>query len=272
MLSIKDVLIGTAIGDIVGSRFEIVNCKTGKVFDFFHPYCRFTDDTVMAFAVANALTISKDDLSDLKENTINSMVEIGLKYPDCGYGGKFAYWLISKEHKPYESFGNGSAMRISPVGVLDKEVDELKSISDIVTNVSHNHIDSTTAAQAVVVAIHMALNKKSKDEIKEYINNNYFDVYDLKKDEMKIQYFHINAIETVKQSLSSFFESNSFEDSIRNAISLGGDSDTIAAITGGIAAAYYGIPKDIYDKAFNYLDDYLINIHDEFIKKYKIKE
>ena len=272
MNTIKDVLMGTAIGDIVGSRFEIVNCKTGKEFEFFHKYCRFTDDTVMAFAVANALMISKDDLSDLKINTINSMVEIGLKYPDCGYGSKFAFFLISKDHKPYNSFGNGSAMRISPVGVLDKNIDELKNISDTITNVSHNHPDSILAAQAVVIAIHMALNKKSKEEIKEYINKNYFDVDDLRKDEMKIQYFHINAIETVKQALSSFFISDSYIDAIRNAISLGGDSDTIAAITGGIAAAYYGIPKEIYNEAFNYLDDYLINIHDRFINKYKIKE
>ena len=124
-------------------------------------------------------------------------------------------------------------------------------------------------SEATAVAIHMALNGKSKDDIKEYINNNYFGIYDLRKDSMKPQIFHINCVETVKQSIGAFLDSNDFEDAIRNAIALGGDSDTIAAITGGIAAAYYGIPEDMCNKALNYLDEYLIDIHDKFYKQYQ---
>ena len=162
-------------------------------------------------------------------------------------------------------------MRISPVGVVAKSIDEAKNYSKTITNVSHNHPDSIQGAEAVAVVIHMALQGESLLSIKEYINKNYFDVNDLKIDSMKSQYFHINCVETVKQALSSFFNSYDFEDAIRNAISLGGDSDTIGAITGSMAAAYYGIPEYIYNEVLEYLDEYLIGIHDDFYKKFTIK-
>lgn len=159
-------------------------------------------------------------------------------------------------------------MRISAVGVVAKSIDEIKKFSAIITNVSHNHPDSINRSEATAVAIHMALNGKSKDEIKKYIEDNYFKIDDLKIDTMKPQYFHINCVETVKQSIGAFLESTDYEDAIRNAIVLGGDSDTIGAITGSIASAFYGIPEDISKKALEYLDDYLIKIHDDFNKKY----
>ena len=252
-----DVLLGTIIGDISGSRFEILNTKN-RDFEFFHKNCRFTDDSVMTLAIAKAFLKSNNDYSNLEKNVIDSMVELGRKYPKCGYGPSFRHWIMSDEHKPYGSFGNGAAMRISSVGVVAKDINEIKRLSAIITNVSHNHKDSIDGSEATAVAIHMALNGKSKDDIKEYINNNYFGIYDLRKDSMKPQIFHINCVETVKQSIGAFLDSNDFEDAIRNAIVLGGDSDTIAAITGGIAAAYYGIPDNIYNKALEYLDDYLI--------------
>ena len=160
-------------------------------------------------------------------------------------------------------------MRISAVGVVAKSIDEIKKLSSVVTNVSHNHPESIEGSEATAVAIYMALNGKSKEDIKEYINNNYFGIYDLRNNTMKPQYFHINCVETVKQAISSFLESTNYEDAIRNAIALGGDSDTIAAITGGIAAAQYGIPEDMCNKALNYLDEYLIDIHDKFYKQYQ---
>ena len=263
-----DVLLGTIIGDISGSRFEIVNTKN-RDFEFFHNNCRFTDDSVMTLAVAKAFLNSNKDYSDLEHKVIDSMAELGRKYPNCGYGPSFRRWIMSDEHKPYGSFGNGAAMRISAVGVVAKSIDEIKKISSVVTNVSHNHPESIEGSEATAVAIHLALNGKSKNEIKDYINDNYFGIYDLRKESMKPQIFHINCVETVKQSLEAFLESNYYEDAIRNAIALGGDSDTIAAITGGIAAAYYGIPQDICDKALEYLDDYLIDIHDNFYKQYQ---
>lgn len=265
---IKDVLMGTAIGDIVGSRFEINNCKTGKDFSLFEKNCRFTDDTVMAFAVAKSFLDSEDNYNDLEKQTIKSMTEVGRKYPRCGYGPSFYFWIMSEEHEPYGSFGNGSAMRIGAVGVVTNNIDEIKKLSAIITNVSHNHPDSVNGSEAVAVAIHMAFNGNTKEEIKKYIEDNYFKIDDLKVDSMKPKYFHINCVETVKQSLGAFLESTDFEDAIRNAIALGGDSDTIGAITGSIASAYYGIPEDICNNAIKYLDEYLIKIHDDFNKKY----
>lgn len=264
----KDVLLGTIIGDIVGSRFELVNNKYGKKFEFLHKYCRYTDDSVMTLAVAKAFLETKEDYSNLEEQVIKSMTEVGKKYPNCGYGPSFYRWIMSEDHKPYGSFGNGSAMRISAVGVVAKSIDEIKKLSAIVTNVSHNHPDSINGSEATAVAIYMALKGKSKEEIKEYIEDNYFKIDDLKSDSMKPQYFHINCVETVKQSIRAFLESTDYEDAIRNAIALGGDSDTIGAITGSIASAYYGIPEDICNKALEYLDEYLIKIHADFNEKY----
>ncbi|HPF83183.1 MAG TPA: ADP-ribosylglycohydrolase family protein [Bacilli bacterium] len=265
----KDVILGTIIGDIAGSRFELVSNKYGKNFVLLHEHSRYSDDSVMTLAVAQALLNSKDDFSDIEKLAIESMVSLGRKYPACGYGPSFYKWIMSDEHKPYGSFGNGSAMRISSVGVVGKNINEIKKLASAITNVSHNHPDSINGAEATAIAIRMSLDGKSKDEIKTYIEENYFKIDDLKIDSMKPQYFHINCIETVKQALSSFIDSYDFEDAIRNAIALGGDSDTIGAITGSIAAAYYGIPDYICEKALKYLDSYLIGIHDDFINKYQ---
>lgn len=264
----RDVLLGAIIGDVVGSRFEINNNKYGKEFEFFNKFCRFTDDTVMTLAVANAFLDINEIDDDLEKSVINSMVEVGTKYPKCGYGHSFYRWLISDKHEPYKSFGNGSAMRISSVGVIAKNINQIKKYSSIITNVSHNHPDSINGSEAVAVSIYMSLNGNTKEEIKQFIEDNYFRINDLKNNEMSIKDFHINCVETVKQALSSFLNSNDFEDAIRNAISLGGDSDTLASITGGIAAAYYGIPETICNEVLNYLDDYLINIHDSFYNKF----
>lgn len=198
------------------------------------------------------------------------MTALGRKYPNCGYGPSFYQWIMSEDHKPYGSFGNGAAMRISPVGVAIKDINKIKEVSSIVTNVSHNHSDSINGAEAIAIAINMALNGETKESIKQYIESNYFKIDDLKINSIEPQYFHINCVETVKQSLSAFMNSYDFEDAIRNAIALGGDSDTIGAITGSIAAAYYGIPEDLCEHVKKFLDKDLIKIHDEFNKNYKI--
>lgn len=264
----KDAILGAIIGDIVGSRFELVNNKYGKEFDMFHKFCRYTDDSVMTLAIAKAFLETKEDYSNIENKVIDTMTELGKRYPSCGYGPSFYRWIISDEHKPYGSFGNGAAMRISAVGVVAKNIEEVKKLSEIVTNVSHNHPDSITGAEATAIAIYLALRGEDKEKIKEYIENNYFKIDDLKIDTMTPQYFHINCIETVKQSLSAFIDSTDFEDAIRNAIALGGDSDTLAAITGSISAAYYGIPDNMRISALRYLDDYLISIYNSFNEKY----
>lgn len=263
----KDVLMGTIIGDIVGSRFEMFNCKTGKNFTLLHDRCRFTDDSVMTLAVAKTILNCNGEYSNIKDVALKTIPEVGLKYPNCGYGPGFFRWLNSKEHEPYGSYGNGAAMRVSPIAIAIKDIKTMKKVCDIITNLSHNHEDSINGAEAVCIAINMALNNKSKDEIIEKIEEDYFKIRDLKDKIMSKRDFHINCVETVKQALIAFDESYDYEDAIRNAVALGGDSDTIAAITGGIAAAYYGISTDLIDNALNYLDDYLLKIYYDFNKQ-----
>lgn len=273
MSEIKDVLIGTAIGDIAGSRFELNNCKTGKDFILLHDqYCRYTDDTVMIFAVAKALIKCNSDLTTLEKEAMDSMVEVGRNHINCGFGPSFYYWLKNEEHKPYGSYGNGAAMRISPVVVAFKDLSDIKKASAYITNLSHNHEDSIMGAEAVCVSIYMAINNCSKDEIINYIKNNYFKLNEINNKLKKQKDININCVETVKKSLIAFKNSINFEDAIRNAIALGGDSDTIGAITGSIASLYYGIPEEIYNKALNFLSDDLKNIHKEFEKYIKGSE
>lgn len=264
--NIRDVIMGTAIGDIVGSIYEFSGFKS-KEFEFFDPRDKFTDDTVMTFAVVKALLEFKS-IDTFEELVINNMVNVGLKYPNCGYGSGFKKWLTF-DHKPYGSYANGAAMRVSAIPVAFKDEETIKKICKIVTNVSHNHEESLMGAEIVCMAIHLALQNKTKEYIKYHIENNYIKLDktldDIKKSDIKGS---MKCIDTVIMAMSCFLESKDYEDSIRNAISIGGDSDTIAAVVGGIAAAYYGIPKNIYNKGMTYLDEYLKDIHSKFIEKY----
>ena len=158
-------MIGAIIGDIVGSRFEFQN-HLSKEFEFFHPSCEFTDDTVMTCAVAQALMDSKPDYSDLSEKTVEAMQRIGRQFPDCGYGARFCHWMFADDPRPYNSFGNGSAMRGSPVGFAAHDVEEAKKLSAAVTCISHNHPEGMKGAEATAVAIVMARQGKSKNEIR----------------------------------------------------------------------------------------------------------
>ena len=261
-------MLGAIIGDIVGSRFEWDNHRS-KDFEFM-PYdkCFPTDDSIMTLALAKAILISKDDYSDLSDNAVFCMQEIGRKYPDCGYGGNFYYWMFSDNPEPYYSFGNGSAMRVSSAGFVAKSIDDAKMISELITKVTHNHPEGLKGAEATAVAIYMAKSGKSILEIRDYIDENYYDM-NFTLDEIRDSYeFNETCQDTVPQALQAFFESNSFEDAIRNAISIGGDSDTVAAICGGVAEAYYGIPSDLRKQAIKFLDEELLNLLIEFESKY----
>lgn len=252
-------MIGAIIGDIVGSRYERINIKT-KEFDLFSPRCRCTDDSIMTLAVADAILKCNNDYSNLSNIAINSMQELGKKYPGAGYGLHFNKWIHSDNPQPYGSYGNGAAMRVSPCGYAAKTIDDAITLSNHVTKVSHNHIEGIKGAEAVSVAVFLARQKNSMDDIKKHIMNNYYNI-DFTLDEIRSSYkFDVSCQNSVPQAMQAFFESNSFEDAIRNAISIGGDSDTIGAITGSIAGAYYGIPEDITNKALKYLDDYLKEI------------
>ena len=260
-------MLGAIIGDIAGSRFEWHNIKT-KDFELLSNLCSFTDDTVMSVAVAMAILTSKKDLSVIGEKAIYSMQKLGRKYPDAGYGGHFRSWIYAENPHPYNSWGNGSAMRVSACGFAASSLEEAIAMSKAVTEVTHNHPEGIKGAEATAVAIYMAKTGSSLIEIQDYIVKHYYPI-DFKLDEIRDTYtFDVSCQGSVPQALEAFFESESFEDAIRNAISIGGDSDTIAAIAGGIAEAYYGIPNDIRNQAITYLDKTLLNVLIDFENTY----
>jgi ADP-ribosyl-[dinitrogen reductase] hydrolase len=270
-------VIGAIIGDIVGSRFEFNNHRD-KDFELFTEDCRVTDDSIMTLAVAKAIMetekiikpltggYNSDYYTLIEKMTIKYMQEIGRKYPNCGYGTMFSKWILSDDPQPYYSFGNGAAMRISPVGFAARTESEACRLSEAVTGVTHNHHEGLKGAEATAVAIYMARIGSTKKEIRERIELNYYSL-DFTIDEIRDSYqFNETCQDTVPQGIEAFLESTSFEDAIRNAISIGGDSDTLAAITGAIAEAYYGVPGIIKEKAFSYLDDELLSIVDDWSK------
>lgn len=261
-------MLGAIIGDTVGSRFEWHNHRS-KDFDFLTYKCEPTDDSIMTLAIAKAILKSDGDVNKLSDLAVRYMQQLGRLYPDAGYGGAFQKWIRSNNPKPYNSFGNGAAMRVSPVGFAAKSLDEAKAMSKAVTKVTHNHPEGIKGAEATTVAIFMALHGKSMLEIRDYIDKNYY-LMNFTLDGIRDSYqFNETCQDTVPQAMMAFFESTGFEDAIRNAISIGGDSDTLAAITGGIAEAYYGIPSEIRKHELTFLDERLLTILVEFENKYK---
>lgn len=245
-------MIGAIIGDIVGSRFEFGNIKT-KDFELFTSECAFTDDTVMSLAVAGAITESGGDIEKLPEIAVRHMKWLGRKYPYAGYGGRFTRWLTSDDLYPYNSFGNGSAMRVSPCGFAARSLEEAKHLSYNVTYVTHNHYEGIKGAEAAAVAVFLAKSGYGRDDIKKHICENYYNI-DFTLDEIRPSYrFDVSCRGTLPYALEAFFESDGFEDAVRNAISIGGDSDTIAAITGAVAEAFYGVPDDLRAGAESFL-------------------
>lgn len=261
-------MLGAIIGDTVGSRFEWHNHRS-KDFEFLTYKCEPTDDSIMTLAIAKAILKSEGKVNKLPDLAVRYMQQLGRLYPDAGYGGAFREWIRSNNPKPYNSFGNGAAMRVSPVGFAAKSLDEAKAMSKAVTKVTHNHPEGLKGAEATTVAIFMALHGKSMLEIRDYIDKNYYPM-NFTLDGIRDSYqFNETCQDTVPQAMMAFFESTGFEDAIRNAISIGGDSDTLAAITGGIAEAYYGIPSEIRKHELTFLDERLLAILVEFENKYK---
>ena len=252
-------MIGAIIGDIVGSVYEWDNIKT-KDFPLFRQDCFFTDDTVMTLAIAEGLMNggSADDF-------VAAMKKYGRLYPDAGYGGRFFGWLGSDPSDPYNSWGNGSAMRVSAVAWAFDKLEQVEEYAEISATVTHNHPEGIKGAKATAVCIFLARKGKSKSEIKTYIESTYGYNLDRTMDEIRPDYrFNESCQETVPEAIIAFLESVNFEDAIRNAISLGGDSDTLAAITGSIAEAAYGIAENIKCQALGFLDDKLAAICNNF--------
>ena len=263
-------MIGAIIGDIAGSRFERINHKS-KEFEMFDKRCRPTDDSVMSLAIAKALLECEESYDDLSAKTVSSMQEIGRAYKNAGYGGSFIKWLFAEDPQPYNSFGNGAGMRVGPCGFAAKTIEEAKELSAAVTKVSHDHQEGMKGAEAIAVSVFLAKTGKSIDEIKKYIQENYYEIR-FTLDQIRKNYkFDVSCQGSVPVALEAFFESSDFEDAIRNAISVGGDSDTIAAMTGAVAEAYYGIPEGMIDSAIEYLDSREMEILYYFEKRYPSK-
>lgn len=239
-------MYGAILGDIIGSPFEFDRGDKTKDFKLFSRRSHFTDDSVMTLAVCEALLKVGQDVTvkEIEDAVISSMQSWGRRYPHAGYGGYFRRWLTARHPEPYNSYGNGSAMRVSAVGWLYDSLEKTRVVAKATANVTHNHPEGIKGAEATASAIFMARNGSSKEEIKKYIENEFH--YDLNRTLNEIRPgYHMDETcqKTVPEAIIAFLEAKDFEDAIRNAVSLGGDTDTLGAITGSIAEAYYGIPE-----------------------------
>ena len=243
-----DKMYGAILGDIVGSPYEFdCNNYKAKEFPLFSQRSEFTDDTVMTLAVAKALLSSRGQDDDaIKAALVREMQQLGRAYPDRGYGTHFGGWLYEDDPQPYQSYGNGSAMRVSSAAWLAKDMAESLRLAHLTAQVSHNHPEGIKGAQATAAAVFLARTGHGKEKIKAYVEREFG--YDLSRtcDEIRPTYHHVESCqETVPQAITAFLESRDFEDALRTAVSLGGDSDTLAAITGSIAETFYGVPEEL---------------------------
>lgn len=257
-------MLGAIIGDIVGSPYEFESDKT-KDFPLFIPQCRPTDDSIMTIAVGCACAEADCyDEDNFERTLIEKMRELGRMYCGAGYGGMFYRWLMSDHMQAYNSFGNGSAMRVSPTAYAVDTLEDVERLAKWSAEVTHNHPEGVKGAQAVAAAILLARTGSSKDEIKRYIENKYYDL-DFTLDEIRPGYsFDVTCQGSVPQAIMCFLEAEDYEDAIRNAVSLGGDADTQAAMAGAIAEAFFGIPEEIQEEGLNHLDDTLQEYYREY--------
>jgi ADP-ribosylglycohydrolase len=258
-------MIGAIAGDIIGSVYESPsgrgNIKT-TVFPLFDPRCRFTDDTVLSVALADSILTGADYVPKLKEYY--------RRYPRAGFSSTFSAWARSDRTEPYNAFSNGAAMRVSPVGYAYDTLDEVLARARDSAAVTHNHPEGIKGAQATASAIFLARTGRSREEIRTYIETTFGYALDRPLDEIRKDYrFDVSCQGSVPQAITAFLESHDFEDAVRKAVSIGGDSDTIACIAGGIAQAFYqGVPGPIVRKVFEILDDPLTRVVGEFATRY----
>lgn len=256
-------MIGAIAGDMIGSVYEWHNIKT-KDFVLFSKRCTFTDDSILTIALADSILTDTPYADNLKT--------FYRHYPDAGYGGSFHQWAQSADFEPYNSWGNGAAMRISPAGYAYDDLDTVLQKAKEFTAITHNHPEGIKGGQATAAAIFLARTGESKAAIKEFIEKK-FD-YDLSRhvDEIRPTYeFDVSCQGTVPQAIRAFIDSADFEDAVRTAVSLGGDSDTLACITGGIAQAFYrNVPDEIQTAVYSILDDRLAAITRIFMDRYGV--
>ena len=262
-------MYGAILGDMIGAPYEFDRGKKTKEFPLFIRTSEFTDDSVMTIAVADALLDAKGGTPDeIREAVVRSMQKWGRKYPDAGYGRRFYFWLKDKDPQPYNSWGNGSAMRVSSAGWLFDTLEETREAARLSAEVTHNHPEGIKGAEATASAIFMARNGSSKEEIKEYIISEFG--YDLSRtcDEIRPTYHHVESCQqTVPEAITAFLEGNDFEDVIRTAVSLGGDCDTLTCIAGGIAEAFYGVPEELKAECRKRLPNDMNEVLDRFTEE-----
>ncbi|MBQ7263604.1 MAG: ADP-ribosylglycohydrolase family protein [Synergistaceae bacterium] len=291
-------MLGAIVGDIVGSPYEFDhnNIKTTE-FPLLSGRSHFTDDTVMTLAVAEALMTAMPSRGqwaadgDVEAALIRSMRAFGARYPSAGYGGRFARWLASPRPRPYGSFGNGSAMRVSPAAWAFDRLEDVERCAELTARPTHDHPEGIKGAQATAGAILLARQGKGKDEIRRYVEDRYD--YDLSRtlDDIRPTYRHVESCqETVPEALTAFLEAvgkdgascpsagtsascasaagkdgaDGFEDCLRKAVSLGGDSDTLAAIAASLAEGAWGVPKEIEAAVLPLLDPFLLDVLERF--------
>lgn len=251
-------MLGAIVGDIIGSAYEFTEQKRYD-FELLPQGSRFTDDSVMTIAVAYWLAhYDENGLTDAQ--LIATMQGFGRKYPFAGYGSSFNFWLWSENPQPYNSWGNGAAMRVSPVGLYAETLDEALDLAKRTAEISHNHPEGIKGAQAVASAVWMAMHKHTKDEIRDYLTNKF--QYDLARtvDEIRPTYqWDVSCQGSVPESIICFLEGKDFVDVVRLAVSLGGDADTMACIAGSIAACIYPIPECIENECKKILSPLLYN-------------
>lgn len=265
-------MYGAITGDIIGSQFEFDRGNKSREFELFGKNCEYTDDTVMTVAVAEALLDAGKDADEttVKEKLICSLKKWGKKYPYAGYGNRFKLWVLSDKSEPYGSYGNGSGMRVSPVGWLYDSMERTREVARWTAEITHNHPEGIKGAESTAAAIFMARHHAAFEEITNYIEDEFG--YDLSRtlDEIRPDYCHVeDCMKTMPEAFTCFLEAGSYEECIRNVMYIGGDTDTLGAIAGAIAEAYWGIPEDLIRKAKEYLPDDIKAVVERFEKTVK---
>lgn len=272
-------MYGAMLGDMIGAPYEFISGMKTKDFPLFTETTDFTDDTVMTFAIFEGILAAGADIyENASEETIKKSItetcqKWGRAYPDAGYGGRFIQWLFMTSPEPYNSFGNGSAMRVSSVGWLYKTLEKTREVARWTAEITHNHPEGIKGAESVASAIWMAREGYTKKDIKNYIEKEFSYNLDQTYDQIRPKYsFDVTCQGSVPQSIIAFLEGKDFEDTIRNAVSLGGDSDTQGAIAGSIAEAYFGIPENLKQECRDYMTEEMVELMNKFDKiKYERK-
>ena len=262
-------MYGAILGDIAGSRFEFDRGGWTKDFEFVTDECNWTDDTVMTVAVAEALlgTGLNASVSEIEDACTKAMQRWGRKYPHAGYGNRFIRWLAAEDPVAYGSYGNGSAMRVSAAGWLYESLERTREVARATANVSHNHPEGIKGAECTAAVIWLGRNGSTKDEIKDYVIKKFGYDFSETLEEMRARHRHDEScMDSLPKALRSFFDGESYEDVVRNAVSLGGDTDTIAAIAGAMAEGFYDMPAVLHGECMRFLEADMLDVIRDFEK------